>query len=293
MQNDSLDEFKLHRGRLYGIAYRMLSSKADAEDVLQEAYIRWHATDVAQILNAQAWLVTVTTRLSIDCLRLLQRERETYSGPWLPEPLVWSEPVTPEWAVELASDVSMAFLLLLERLTPEERAALLLHDIFDVEYVAISDMLGKTQSTCRQLVHRARERVSLPRARFKVDHELHRNLLERFVQAANSGNLADLRALMASDALLMADGGGKVVSVNRILYGADRIARLYHVAARQFGSACRYQFAMINGIPGLLRYVEDGLDATISIDTNGQQLTAIYTVRHPDKLQNVARALLS
>ncbi len=280
--------FNSIRPRLYGIAYRMLGSRAEAEDILQDAYLRWHEADNSGLRSAEAWLVTVVTRLCIDRLRSAKLEREAYVGPWLPEPLVSIEPPTPEQLIELASDVSIAFLTVLERLAPEERAAFLLRQVFDFDYPEIAAMLGKTQAACRQLVHRARERVQRDKPRFSVDRQSHLRLLEKFMAAAKSGDRACLNELFAEDAMLAGDGGGKVVSVNRILHGADRIAWLYHVVARKFGARAEYRQALINGEPGLLRYIDGRLDSTISLVTDKTHILAIYTIRNPDKLRGIS-----
>jgi RNA polymerase sigma-70 factor (ECF subfamily) len=279
--------FRAHRSRLYGIAYRMLGTRADAEDVVQDAYLRWHEVDESRLDSGEAWLVTVITRLCIDRLRSAKLERETYAGPWLPEPLVLPDPATPEWAAELASDVSMAFLTVLERLAPEERAAFLLHQVFDFDYDEIARMLDKTQAACRQMVHRARERVRQEKPRFQVSRDAHVKLLERFMAASRSGALDELRALFAEDAILIGDAGGKVASVNRILHGGDRIARLYHVVARRL-PVVSFAFTQINGELGLLRYINGKLDGTISIESDGRRILAMYTVRNPDKLVAIA-----
>lgn len=284
---DRLAIFTAQRPRLYGIAYRMLASRAEAEDMLQNTYLRWHALSpgaLAQIENPQAWLVTVTSRLCIDRLRALQHERRSYSGPWLPEPLVAVEEQTPELLAELSSDVSIAFLSMLERLGAEERAAFLLHQVFEVDYPALAALLDKTQAACRQLVHRARQRVQQERPRFQVSREQHRQLLQQFMLAAASGDLQALKSLFAADASLTGDGGGKVASVNRVLHGPDRIARLYHVVARSFGARMQFAEASINGEPGLLRYLDGQLDATISIVSDGEKILELYTVRNPEKL---------
>ena len=287
MDNHTAD-FNSIRPRLFGIAYRMLGSRAEAEDILQDAYLRWHEADRAGLRSAEAWLVTVVTRLCIDRLRSAKIEREAYIGPWLPEPLVSTEPATPEAIAELASDVSVAFLTMLERLAPEERAAFLLHQVFDFDYPEIAGMLDKTQTACRQLVHRARERVQRDKPRFAVDRQAHLQLLEKFRVAARSGERAHLSALFAADATLTGDGGGKALSVNRTLHGADRIARLFHVVARQFGLRAEYRHAQINGEPGLLRYIDGRLDASISLVTGNGAIVAVYTVRNPDKLRGIS-----
>ena len=180
--NDRVAVFNEHRPRLYGIAYRMLGTRADAEDIVQEAYLRWHRADIERLRAPEAWLVTATTRLCIDRLRAARTEREAFVGPWLPEPITGLAPPADAHS-ELASDLSFAFLLVLERLAPEERAAFLLHEVFDSGYADIAAILGKSEATCRQIVHRARRRVHQDRPRFKVSEGARSRLLERFVEA--------------------------------------------------------------------------------------------------------------
>ena len=283
-----LDLFNAHRARLFGVAYRMLGTRADAEDIVQDAWLRWHQADRTSILNTEAWLVTTVTRLCIDRLRTAKVERAAYEGPWLPEPMVAVEEATPEWIAEFASDVSMAFLTLLERLAPEERAAFLLHDVFEVDYPDIARMLSRTQAACRQMVHRARERVRQPRPRFEVSRENHMAMLHRFMDAARSGDPAHLSALFTEDVSFTGDGGGKVVSARHVLYGAERVARLFHVIERQYGDRMTYRIVDINGEPGLLRYVDGQLDSVSSFEIEDGRIVAIYSVRNPDKLRNIS-----
>ena len=204
MNPTSPDLFTTLRPRLFGIAYRMVGVRADAEDVLQDAWLRWSRQDVAALQSAEAWLVTVVTRLAIDRLRALKAEREAYVGWWLPEPLVELQGDnadsggihhnTPESAAELAGELSVAFLYVLERLGPEERAAFLLRQVFDYDYPEIAAHLGKTEAACRQLVHRARERVQQARTRCEVPRTVHHQLLQRFMQAAKSGDRSAIEA---------------------------------------------------------------------------------------------------
>lgn len=285
--------FQTHRPRLMAIAYRMLGSRADAEDAVQDAWLRWQGADFAGIQSSEAWLVSVTTRLCIDQLRSARAAREQYKGPWLPEPLI--EPVsperTPEQVVELAGDVSVAFLAVLERLSPEERAAFLLHEVFDADYDEIADLLGRNQAACRQLVHRARSRVRRDRPRVTVTREAHHTLLQRFTEATRSGDRAALTALFAADAQFVADGGGKVLSVLRALHGVARIVRFFEAVARQVGPRLSYRHATINGEPGLLRYLDGRFDAAISLITDGEHIHACYIVRNPDKLGRLPEEL--
>ena len=279
--------FNTHRQRLFGIAYRMLGSRAEAEDVLQDAYLRWHETDTSEIRTPEAWLVTSVTRLAIDRLRTLKTEREDYPGDWLPEPLVGEGPPTPEGVVEMASDVSMAFLMVMERLAPEERAAFLLREVFEVDYPEVAQMLGKSEATVRQSVHRARERVRESKPRFAVSRAAHIKLLERFVAAARGGDRKDLAALFADDVRVTGDGGGKVTAILRPLHGTERVVRFFQVIDRQH-AGLEYRLAEINGAPSLLRYINGKLDAAQIMVTDGVKILEIYIVRNPDKLQGIA-----
>ena len=294
------DPFASLRPRLFGIAYRMLGVRADAEDVLQDAWLRWSRQDPTALQSAEAWLVTVVTRLSIDRLRALKAEREAYVGWWLPEPLVeLHDPSTgdaqhhhtPEAAAELAGELSVAFLYVLERLGPEERAAFLLRQMFDYDYPEIAAQLGKTEAACRQMVHRARERVQQARTRFEVPRNVHQQLLQRFMQAAHSGDRNAIEALLSEDAQLIGDGGGKVASFPKPLLGRFRIAILYWAQQRRLGEQLAYRMALINGEPGLLHYANGRLDSAQAFVTDGERIVAIYAVRNPDKLAGVPATL--
>jgi len=279
------DRFLTHRKRLFGIAYRMLGTRADAEDILQDVFLRWHEADTAALRSEEAWLVTVTTRLCIDRLRAAKVEREAYIGPWLPEPLL--EPIdhrSPERELERVGDISIAFLTLLEQLGSEERAAFILHDVFDTDYAEIAAMLDKQEAACRQMVARARKRLKADQPRFAVSREAHTSLLSRFVAATRSGDVGALKALFSEDAWLVADGGGKVAAVLNTLHGPARIASLFYAIARRNGDHIRYEITDINGEPCLLRYLDDQLDTVYAFVTDGESIHQIYSVRNPDKL---------
>ena len=279
--------FDALRPRLFGIAYRMLGVRADAEDVLQDAWLRWREADHASLQSAEAWLVTVVTRLAIDRLRAAKSEREAYVGIWLPEPIVDLDERTPEAVAELASDVSVAFLHLLERLGPEERAAFLLRQVFDYDYGEIAQMLGKREPAVRQMVHRAAERVREKRPRFAVAPEKHKDLLQKFIAAAQSGQRAAIRALLADDVQTLGDGGGKAYSVAGGLRGGERVTNLFWAHALRYGPRMAYRMAAINGEPGLLRYIDGQLESANAVVTDGGRIMAIYAVRNPDKLANI------
>ncbi len=279
--------FESLRPRLFGLGYRMLGIRADAEDVVQEAWMRWQAAEKSALRSAEAWLVTVTTRLAIDRLRAARAEREAYVGSWLPEPLVAEDERTPEAAIEHADDISLAFLLMLERLAPEERAAFLLRQVFDYDYPEIASILGKSEAALRQAVHRARERLRADEPRFHVPAETHRRLLERFVEAARSGKRDAIRALLDENARVIGDGGGKVPTVAGGMYGADRVTNLYWALALKYGQRLDYRIATVNGEPGLLRFIDGALESAQAVATDGARIGAFYVVRNPDKLARI------
>jgi RNA polymerase sigma-70 factor (ECF subfamily) len=275
--------FEALRGRLFGLAYRMLGSRADAEDVVQETYVRWHQVTPGSVESPEAWLVTTTSRLAIDRLRRLKTEREAYVGPWLPEPIVTEAP--PDRNLDLAADLSIAFLTLLERLAPEERAAFLLHDVFDVGYREIAAVIERSEAACRQVVHRARERVRDERKRFDATEATKATLLQQFMDAMEARDEQALLSLFAPDATWTADGGGKVGAAPLPIVGAARIARLVIGLREKFWAPNRtVEVATVNGETGLC--IRDGnrLAATMSIATDGERIVAVYAVVNPDKL---------
>ena len=278
------DPFESRRSRIFGLAYRMLGSRADAEDIVQDVYLRWHQADRAGIENPEAWLVTTATRLSIDRLRRLKTERESYVGSWLPEPIVAAEP-PPDHHLELSEDLSLAFMTLLERLAPDERAAFLLHDVFDVGYGEIASALERSEAACRQVVHRARERVRGDRKRFEATESDKAVMLERFMTAIEARDERALLQLFAPDATWTADGGGKAAAGLHPIIGADRIARLVIGIREKFWPPNRtMRVATVNGETGLCFHDGDRLTAVMSITTDGERILAIYAVVNPDKL---------
>ena len=281
-----LDQFRSHRPKLFGIAYRMLGSRADAEDVLQDAYLRWHETDPTAIRSVEAWLTTAVTRLAIDRLRRAKTERENYVGPWLPEPLSQEELDTPDIAIEAGEDISLAFLALLETLGPEERAAFVLHDVLDDDYADIAEALGKSQAACRQMVHRARERLTARRKRFWVDEATRKRMLERFVEAASSGDRHAVVSLFASDAIMTSDGGGKAIAALRPLVGAERISWLWYAVARRSQELrAQRRLVRVNGELAIANYYRGRLHSVSTIVTDGERIYAYYSIANPDKLR--------
>ena len=279
--------FQQHRPRLFGLAYRMLGTPADAEDVLHDAWLRWHAQDSNALDDAEAWLVTVTTRLALDRLRRAKTERAHYPGPWLPEPLT-AQSEQPDAQVEQAESLTMSFLLLLERLNAQERAAFLLREVFDYSHAEAAAMLGIGEDACRQRVHRAKTKLRDGRPRQSVNANTQRRLLERFAQALQQPDMETLRALFAEDALHVSDGGGVVTATLHPLHGAERLARLYlQIALQQRKHGVHHQLHQLNGAPALLSWDGDTLISASWIDDD-EHITAIHALRHPEKLARIA-----
>lgn len=287
--------FNRLRPRLQAIAYRMLGTVAEAEELVQDVWLRWHEAEQDELDNAEAWLVTVTTRLAIDRLRTAKVQRELYTGFWLPEPQLTPEggPASPEQVLERADDISMAFLALLERLAPEARAAFLLREVFDADYAEVAQALGKSEAACRQIVSRAKAQLKDGRVRQTVSPDRHHKLLCGFAEAARRGDFATLQALLAEDAELISDGGGKVPSFGKVLAGGARIARLFFATQRrsQKGElSFRLELAQLNGEWGLLRFVDGQLESAQTFESDGEHITRIHVQRNPDKLRRLARA---
>lgn len=293
--DDTTRFFNTLRPRLQAIAYRMLGTVAEAEELVQDVWLRWHATDPDELDNAEAWLVTVTTRLAIDRLRAAKVQRELYTGFWLPEPQLTPQdgPASPEELLERADDISMAFLALLERLAPEARAAFLLREVFDADYAEVAHALDKSEAACRQLVHRAKAQLREGRVRHAVSADAHYRLLSGFAEAARHGDFAGLQALLAEDAELIADGGGKVPSFGKVLAGRARIAQLFYAIWRRshqgkFGLTT--ELVRLNGQWGLLRFVDGVLESAQAFECAGERITRIHVQRNPDKLHRLAQA---
>ena len=272
-----------HRPRLLGLAYRMLGDAQEAEDVVQEAYLRWLRADPAEVRSAEAWLVTVTSRLAVDRLRRGATERAAYSGTWLPAPVATPSP--PDAGVERASDLSIALLMLLERLAPEERAAFLLRDVFDAGYAEIAQTLERSEAAVRQMVHRARERVRAGRPRFAPPPGARERLLARFLQALANDDRDGVLALLAPDVTFMSDGGGKVSAARNVLAGPDRVSRFVLGLERKYGDRTEHRVARVNGQPALLTFVGDRLLAATELEMDGERIVAFYRVLNPDKLR--------
>lgn len=267
----------------------MLGTRADAEEIVQDAYIRWHNADSATIDSPEAWLVTATTRLSIDRLRKASHQRETYIGPWLPEPIMGSSTPTPYEDAELASSLSMAFMVMLERLSPAERAVFLLHDVFDLGHADIARIVGKAEPAVRQMLHRARQRVRTDKPRFRPDPKQYRTLVEKFSVAAYTGDSNALLELFAPDIRVMSDGGGKVTAARKVITGIDRVVRLFVKAVAGHSDRLTRQITEINGEIGIVEYYDGKLFAVNTFESENGRISAIYRVMNPDKLKGVSK----
>lgn len=285
--DDATDTFSQLRPRLLGVAYRMLGSSAEAEDIVQDVWLRWHEADKTDIDNAEAWLIATTTRRAIDRLRSAHATREQYVGIWLPEPILTEGPATPEQVNEVSSDLSIAFLTVLERLAPDARAAFLLHEVFDADYAQIAQALGKSEAACRQIVHRAKAQLLEDRKRYVVTADAHQSLMRRFADALSRGDFNDLKAMMAESAVLMGDGGGIVTSFPEPMVGGTRIAQLLYAPTLRPENEVRIELVNINGEIGLLRYVHGELESAQSYVSDGEHIQRIYVQRNPEKLRRI------
>jgi RNA polymerase sigma-70 factor (ECF subfamily) len=282
-----VDDFEIHRELLFGVAYRMLGSAADAEDVLQEARLRWTAAREApgpsgaheEIRNPRGYLVTIVSRLCLDQLKSARARREVYVGPWLPEPLITPDTVDP-------STISAAFLLLLERLAPAERAAFLLHEVFEYEYDEIARILDKSEDACRQLTSRARRHIAESRPRPPASREEHMRLLGAFASACATGDLAALERLLADDVTLRSDGGGRVNAARNVVQGPDHVAR-FLLGVRRFYAAVDVQPRELNGRTGLVFFEQGTVRSTLTIDVVDGKVQSVYAVLNPDKLARI------
>jgi RNA polymerase sigma-70 factor (ECF subfamily) len=285
MQCDLLEIFNENRKLLFAIAYRMLGSVADAEDLVQEAFLRWQQTDPAEVRSPRAYLSAVLTRLCINHLKSARTRREEYVGPWLPEPLLTGQALDPGGDVRLAESLSMAFLVLLESLSPVERTVFLLREVFDYDYAEIAYILGKSEANCRQMLRRAREQVAARRPRFDPSPVQRERLAEQFLKTSVEGDLPGLLALLAEDVALWADGGGKTAAALRPIHGADRVVRFIIGALRKFVPADRVSRRIeINGQPGIISYVGRWPISAVILDPVGGRIQTIYIVSNPEKL---------
>ncbi len=282
-----VDTFTEYRPLLFSIAYRMLGSVMDAEDAVQETYLRWDQAVDAEIESPKAFLSTIITRLSIDQLRSARVQREQYVGPWLPEPLITEDSSDMEDNVVLADSLSMAFLVMLESLGPVERAAFLLREVFDYDYAEVAATIGESEANCRQLVHRAKTRVADRRPRFDTSPAQAQEITAQFLHAGTTGDMDKLLDLPAGDATLWSDGGGKVAAAINPVYGADKIARFLVGLMKKAPEKFEARLAQINGQPGVLTYADGRPYSAATFEILDGKVCGIRIVNNPDKLQRL------
>jgi RNA polymerase sigma-70 factor, ECF subfamily len=284
-----LGTFDQYRSLLFSIAYRMLGSVADAEDMLQETFIRWQQAANDNIDSPRAFLVTIVSRLCINHLQSARVQREEYVGQWLPEPIVTDPGSDPLAIIKVDESLSMAFLVLLERLTPVERAAFLLREVFEYEFSEIAAVLGQSEVNCRQILRRARQHVSAMRPRFKVSSKKQNDLLQRFLEAMGTGDMKGLVALLSSDVVLHSDGGGKAIAVPNLIHGADNVARGMLGGFRKLlPKTLVRRLARINGEPGVVSYLDGKPYSVFTLDAVDGRVRAIYILTNPEKLSHLA-----
>src|SRR5262245_67920 len=291
------ESFEKHRPRLFGVAYRMLGSAREAEDVVQDAWLRYSAADRQDVRSPEAFLTTIVTRLCLDRLKSARAKREEYIGPWLPEPVITDAHPGPEQSAALAESVTLAFMVLLETLSPEERATFLLREVFEYEYRDVADVLNTAEANCRQMFHRAKSRLQERRPRYRQAAADKRELVGRFATALRDGDAAMLRSVLAEDVGLWSDGGGRVSAARRPLFGRDTIVhflmgiRRVAVSLGVNLSSGRIRDVDVNGEPAIAIQAEGRIDSIYTFSFENGAITALRIGRNPDKLGDVARQL--
>lgn len=280
-----LEAFNQHRPLLFAIAYRMLGTVTDAEDMVQETFLRWQQTAEVTVKSTRTYLSTIVTRLCIDHLRSARVQREQYVGPWLPEPLMTQQTDDPAAQVELADSLSMAFLVVLERLSPIERAVFLLREVFDYDYEEIAPIVGKSPANCRQILKRSRQHITAQRPRFPVSHQQQEQITARFLEATTQGNLQDLVSLLAQDVTYWSDGGGRVAAALKPLQGAMKVARFLLALRNKWLSTAVTHVVEINGQPGIITFVDGCIHSITTLDIVDGYIQSVYTMRNPEKLK--------
>lgn len=281
------DPFVIHRSLVFTVAYEMLGSAADAEDVVQETWLKWNNIDQSQVRDPRAYLVRIVTRTALDHLRTVARRREEYVGQWLPEPLLTSPGA--EEDVELADSLSTAMLLVLETLTPTQRAVFVLHEVFGLGYEELAGAIGKSEAAVRQICHRARAHVAERRPRGVISRTDTSNALEAFQRALTTGDLQSLVDILAPDVVVIGDGGGTKSALPRPVVGADKVSRLLAAGLAAVSGAMSMEVVQVNGWPALLLRMDDEIDGVMSVGVLDGLITGIYTVRNPEKLSRITQ----
>ena len=291
MPADAVATFNELRPLLFSIAYRMLGTVMDAEDMVQDTFVRWQGCDHARVESPKAWLSTVVTRLCINYLKSARVQREMYVGPWLPEPLVTERGNDPGENAKLSDSLSFAFLVLLESLTPTERAVFVLREVFSYEFADIAPVVEKTEANCRQILARARKSVEERRPRFDASPEDAEQLIQQFQHAVVTGDMENLLNLLAKDVVLVSDGGGKATAVLRPILGADHVARLLIGATKKFGSKTQTsRHAIINGLPGIIAFENERPIRVLALGVRDGRIHSLFIVTNPDKLRHLTRS---
>jgi RNA polymerase sigma-70 factor (TIGR02957 family) len=286
MSDPATDAFVAHRNLLFTVAYEILGSAADAEDVLQETWLRWVKVDLDQVRDQRAYLIRVTTRQSLNRLRTLQRRKEAYVGPWLPEPLLTAPDASGD--VELAESVSMAMMLVLETLSPTERAVFVLREAFEISYDEIAAAVGKSPAAVRQIAHRARQHVDARRPREVVSPGEQQEVMDAFQRAVQTSDLQGLLDVLAPEVVVVSDGGGVKLAGLRPIVGVEKAVRLFFGAMHKVGGVLTTELALINGNPALLFRFDGEIDGVAAIRIEDGRVSGIYYVRNPAKLSRIA-----
>ena len=283
-----LATFDQYRSLLFSIAYRMLGSVSDAEDMLQETFIRWQQSEEESVRSPRAFLVTIVSRLCINQLQSARMQREEYIGQWLPEPIVTDLASDPFGIIKVDESISMAFLVLLERLTPVERAVFLLREVFEYEYAEVASILGQSEVNCRQILRRARQHVSAMRPRFAASEQKQSDLFERFLSAIRTGEMKGLVELLSKDVVLHSDSGGKAIAVPNMVQGSDNVARgILGGLKKLVPTNLVRRLTLVNGEPGLVNYLNGKPHSVLTIDVSEGRIQTIYIVTNPEKLSHV------
>lgn len=287
----STEIFEQHRARLFRLAYGMLNRVAPAKDAVQEAFLRWQEQDIERIDSHQAYLSKIVSNICLDEIKSARNQREQYIGPDLPEPLLSGGSETPEAKVELAESLSMALLVVLEQLNPIQRAVFILREVFDYDYGSVSEIINKSESHCRKIAQRARENVREKKPRFEKNTAEQHELVTTFVKALKNGKLAEMENLLAEEAILYSDGGGKVTAARKPVAGSAKIAKFLKGIQKGFTQTLRVDFTEVNGEPGMIGYLDEQLNNVWSFHIENGQIQSIYVVLNPDKLEYLKNKL--